>query len=131
MSIFFGKLDEIMIGNILSGCPLLETLVFNKCYGYRRVDITSKSVKKFVLSGYFVHEDDVLDDLADVIGINAPNILSLTIEGVEDFFARCVFCIKLGHSETTRKKSRIEMLKEFILKLRHVNYLSCFLIILS
>ncbi|KAL7584378.1 F-box/LRR-repeat protein 25-like [Lactuca sativa] len=45
LCISWGHIDEDLIENILSGSPLLETLVLNYCYGYRRLDITSKSVK--------------------------------------------------------------------------------------
>nr|GEV23233.1 hypothetical protein [Tanacetum cinerariifolium] len=69
-----GKLDEDSIENILSG-SLLETLNLHTCYGFKRVDITSKSVKKLVLSGYTNPEDNCMK-----IEINAPNILSLTIQ---------------------------------------------------
>lgn len=47
-----GTLDEDLIENILSGSPVLETLVLDNCYGYSRLDITSKSVKNLVISGY-------------------------------------------------------------------------------
>lgn len=50
---------------------------------YRRLDITSKSVKNLVLSGY-VNREDVFQHMADIFEINAPNILSLTIE--DDFY---------------------------------------------
>ncbi|KAL7593535.1 hypothetical protein Lser_V15G32377 [Lactuca serriola] len=71
-----GILDEDVIENILSGSPLLETLVLQLCCGFRRIDITSKSIKKFVFSGYIVFDNPLG---AHIIEINAPNILSLTI----------------------------------------------------
>nr|GEW96478.1 F-box protein At5g03100-like [Tanacetum cinerariifolium] len=46
------ELDEESIQNILSGSPLLETLEFNECFGFRRIYITSKSVKNLVFYGY-------------------------------------------------------------------------------
>ncbi|GJW00663.1 hypothetical protein Tco_1555914 [Tanacetum coccineum] len=74
-----GTLDEDMIEKILSGSPCLESLELDHCYGYRRIDVTSKSVKKLVFSGYysnFVYEMDYID----CIKINAPYISSLTIK---------------------------------------------------
>nr|GFA11778.1 hypothetical protein [Tanacetum cinerariifolium] len=44
------NLDEDMIEKILSGSPCLESLELNDCYGYKRIDVTSKSVKKLVFS---------------------------------------------------------------------------------
>ncbi|XP_023740814.1 F-box/LRR-repeat protein 25 isoform X1 [Lactuca sativa] len=73
-----GKLNEDLIENILSGSPVLETLELKFCNGFRRINITSKSVKKLVLSGY-MDSHNPFD--AHTIEINAPNILSLTIEG--------------------------------------------------
>nr|KAJ0194619.1 hypothetical protein LSAT_V11C700352170 [Lactuca sativa] len=51
------KLDEELIENILSGSPLLETLVLEYCYGYRVLNITSQIVKKLVLFGYVDLDD--------------------------------------------------------------------------
>ncbi|GJW90153.1 ribonuclease H-like domain-containing protein, partial [Tanacetum coccineum] len=46
------RLDEDVIGTILSESPFLETLQLSECCGFRRIDVTSKSVKNLVLSGY-------------------------------------------------------------------------------
>ncbi|GKA47608.1 thiamine thiazole synthase, chloroplastic-like protein [Tanacetum coccineum] len=74
-------LDEDMVENILSGSPCLESLELNDCYGYRHIDVSSKSVKKLVFSGYFsrVTYEAVY---TDCIKINAPYIYSLTIKDV-------------------------------------------------
>ncbi|GKC50831.1 F-box protein-like protein [Tanacetum coccineum] len=74
------KLDEGLIKNILSGSPLLETLELDYCYGFRRIDITSKSVKNFVFFRHFTPEEP-LEDLDDIIEINDPYIVSLTVAG--------------------------------------------------
>ncbi|GJU60548.1 F-box/LRR-repeat protein 25-like protein [Tanacetum coccineum] len=74
LSISDVELDEESIQNILSGSPLLETLEFNECFGFRRIDITSKSVKNLVFCGY-VHNYG-----RDIIEINAPYIQSLAIQ---------------------------------------------------
>ncbi|KAI3741641.1 hypothetical protein L1987_59315 [Smallanthus sonchifolius] len=133
LCISHGNLDEDLIENILSGSPVLETLVLGNCYGYRRLNITSKSVKNLVFSGYMV-PDDVSDDLADVVEINAPNILSLTIQddlllwkvllvNVSSLVEADLDYTKCGHYETTPKEAEEEMLKGFILNLRHVQEL--------
>ncbi|CAI9300669.1 unnamed protein product [Lactuca saligna] len=74
----YQSLDEDSIENILSGSPVLETLILDNCYGYNRLDITSKSVKNLVLRGY--KDFSYVESEADIIEINAPNILSLTID---------------------------------------------------
>ncbi|KAK1420397.1 hypothetical protein QVD17_21957 [Tagetes erecta] len=133
LSISHGNLDEDLIENILSGCPVLETLVLDNCYGYRRLNIASKSVKSLVFSGYMV-PDDVSDDLADVIEIDAPYILSLTIQddlllwkllllNVSSLVEADLDYTKCGHYETTPKEAEEEMLKGFILNLHHVKEL--------
>ncbi|GKE39894.1 ribonuclease H-like domain-containing protein [Tanacetum coccineum] len=71
--------DEDMIESILSESPCLESLKLKNCYGYRRIDVTSKSVKKLVFSRYFSHIT-YEKDYIDCIKINAPYISSLTIK---------------------------------------------------
>ncbi|KAL7591879.1 hypothetical protein Lser_V15G31892 [Lactuca serriola] len=39
------RLDEDLIENILSGSPVLETLELDDCYGFRRLNITSRVLK--------------------------------------------------------------------------------------
>ncbi|KAL7592118.1 hypothetical protein Lser_V15G32389 [Lactuca serriola] len=89
------KLDEDLIENILSGSPVLETLQLCHCYGYRRLDITSKSIKDLVFSGYFDHED-----YNDAVEAN----LNYT---------------HMGKYEKSLYEVVEEMLKGFILNLRH------------
>ncbi|KAL7591184.1 hypothetical protein Lser_V15G32404 [Lactuca serriola] len=126
------KLDEDLIENILSGSPVLETLVLNGCYGYSRLDVTSKSVKKLVFSGYFDPEDGS-DYALDIIEINAPDIVSLTIRGNLWLWKVLLGNVsslveanldynykKLRHWETTPEEAEEEMLKGFMLKFRHV-----------
>nr|GFC80773.1 hypothetical protein [Tanacetum cinerariifolium] len=79
LSISYAKLDEDLIQNILSGSPLLETLKLDHCYGYRRLDITSKSVKNLVICAYM---DPTLENIALMIEINAPNIMSIAIHSI-------------------------------------------------
>ncbi|GJR51730.1 F-box protein-like protein [Tanacetum coccineum] len=76
LSISDVELDEESIQNILSGSPLLETLEFNECFGFRWIDITLKSVKNLVFCGY-VHNYG-----RDIIEINVPYIQSLAIQYV-------------------------------------------------
>ncbi|GJS03563.1 F-box protein-like protein [Tanacetum coccineum] len=67
------EIDHDSIKNILSGSPLLETLMLVNCCGFELLDITNKSVKNLVFSGYdaiYMHS----------VEINAPHILSLTIK---------------------------------------------------
>ncbi|GJV33122.1 hypothetical protein Tco_1393522 [Tanacetum coccineum] len=69
-----------MIGKIISGSPCLEYLELKDCHGYRRIDVTSKSVKKLVLFEYYCGVESE-EDIIDCIKINAPYISSLTIKG--------------------------------------------------
>ncbi|GKD57566.1 ribonuclease H-like domain-containing protein [Tanacetum coccineum] len=72
-----GEFDEDLIGKILSKSPCLETLQLNDCYGFRQIDVTSKSVNNLVLSNY--HRSlYAADDYIDTLKIDAPYILSLT-----------------------------------------------------
>ncbi|GKE03604.1 hypothetical protein Tco_1395622, partial [Tanacetum coccineum] len=69
-----------MIGKIISGSPCLESMELKDCHGYRRIDVTSKSVKKLVLFEYYCGVESE-EDIIDCIKINAPYISSLTIKG--------------------------------------------------
>nr|GEX81062.1 hypothetical protein [Tanacetum cinerariifolium] len=68
----YGKLDENVVKNILSGSPLLENLELMDCFGFGWIDITSPSVKKLVVTGY--------SEPRYIVEIYEPHILSLTIE---------------------------------------------------
>ncbi|XP_071697142.1 F-box protein At5g03100-like [Rutidosis leptorrhynchoides] len=132
------KLDEDLIENILCGSPLLETLKLDDCYGYRRLNISSKSVKNLVFAGYWVplcdHFED--DDDDDVIEINAPYILSLKIKSGLSFWKLRLLDVSSlvkahlsyrfgGRYERAREEAEEEeeMLKKLILKLCHVKEL--------
>nr|GEW43662.1 hypothetical protein [Tanacetum cinerariifolium] len=127
-----GKLDDGLIKNILSGSPLLGTLELYHCYGFGRIDITSKSVKKLVIGGYSDPEDEL--DLAHIVEINAPHIMSLQI--ILDFSLWKLVLLNVsslveteldywkgGHYEITRKDWEEQMLEGLILSLRHVKKL--------
>ncbi|KAL4563315.1 hypothetical protein LXL04_027355 [Taraxacum kok-saghyz] len=132
LCIYYGKLNEDLIENILSGCPLSKTLELDACYGYKRLEITSKSVENLVFSGYIDPEHGY--NLDDIIEINAPNILSLTIRNplmlwklllvnVSSLLKANLDYYKIGINEGTRKEAEEEMLKGFILSLLHVTEL--------
>ncbi|CAI9292389.1 unnamed protein product [Lactuca saligna] len=127
------SLDEDLIENILCGSPVLETLELDDCYGFRRLNITSKSVKNLVLCGYEVPYGGFE---ADMIEINAPNISSLTMEGwnflckplllnVSSFVkAHLDFSFtKLEHRQKKPNEVEEELLKGCIMNLRHVKEL--------
>ncbi|GKB03320.1 ribonuclease H-like domain-containing protein, partial [Tanacetum coccineum] len=80
LCLFYVTLNEDMIVKILSGSPCLESLELNDCYGYRRIDVTSKSVKKLVFFEYY-YDAAYEEDYIDCIKINTPYISSLTIKG--------------------------------------------------
>ncbi|GKE82879.1 F-box protein-like protein [Tanacetum coccineum] len=130
LSISNGKLTEDLIRNI-SGSPVLETLNLYNCYGYRRLDITSKSVKNLVFWGYRVPKNES-EHYANVIKINAPNTLSLTIKG-ELYLQKIVLLgmssLVKAHLNYTisgfygRTQKEAVMLKRLILNLGHVKEL--------
>ncbi|GJT57026.1 F-box protein-like protein [Tanacetum coccineum] len=126
------KTDKDLIQNILSGSLQLETLeVFLPSgYHYRRIDISSKSVKKLVLEGCLT-----ATGFYGVIEINAPNILSLTIRGSlipRKYLLQNVSSLVeaeldyeiSGFCFGRRKETEEYILLEFILKLCHVNKLT-------
>ncbi|KAL4559157.1 hypothetical protein LXL04_031291 [Taraxacum kok-saghyz] len=137
LSISYWCLNEGLIENILSGSPVLETLVLDGCYGYRRLDITSKSVKNLVISKYMHFWDD--SDTDDIVEINAPNILSLTIE--KSILLKKLLLVNVSSlikanldytstkykhriRQTTPTEEEQEMLKEHIMNLSHVKELT-------
>ncbi|GKD41316.1 F-box/LRR-repeat protein 25-like protein [Tanacetum coccineum] len=123
-----GKLDEDLIQNIITGSPLLKTLNLQHCFGFRRIDITSKSVKNFLFSGYAGSQNDIIE-------LNVPYILSLTIQHafllsklllvnasslVE---AELKYWSYANYWTKQNKETEEEMLKGFILSLYHVKEL--------
>ncbi|KAL7583739.1 putative F-box/LRR-repeat protein At3g28410 [Lactuca sativa] len=123
----YQSLDEDLIENILSGSPVLETLILDNCYGYNRLDITSKSVKNLVLRGY--EDFSYVESEADIIEINAPNILSLTIDhdvSLCKLLLLNVSSLVKAHLDytctklTTPNEVEEEVLKGCIMNLRHV-----------
>nr|GEV37020.1 hypothetical protein [Tanacetum cinerariifolium] len=124
LSISRAKFDEDVIQNILSGSPVLETLKFERCYGYNRIAITSKSVKNFVIAGCST-------DLREKnLEINAPYIVSLTITDLclWKLLLVDVSCLvkahfdyrKVGYNDKTNRQEEENMLKGFMLKLGNV-----------
>ncbi|KAL7612443.1 hypothetical protein Lser_V15G05552 [Lactuca serriola] len=119
------SLPDCLLLEILSGLPTTKDSIRTVCM---RIDITSKSIKKLVLSGY-MDFDNPFD--AHIIDINAPNILSLTIKGnvtlwklllvnVSCLVEANLYYQKLGCWDNSHEEKEEEMLKGFILKRRHV-----------
>ena len=123
-----------MIENILSGSHVLETLVLDGCYGFKLIDMTSKGVKNLVFTGYPKCQV-TLDEVGDIIKINAPKIHSLSIQ--EDLVLWKLLLLDVSslikvyldyytldrYFDPTPKEAEEEMLKGFILKTRHVKEL--------
>ncbi|XP_071717915.1 putative F-box/LRR-repeat protein At3g18150 [Rutidosis leptorrhynchoides] len=122
-----GIIDEDLIENIQRGSPMLETLELENCSGFMLLNITSKSVKNLIFSGY-VDVDDV-----DIIEINAPNILSLKICGQLLLWKLVLLNVAslvnahLDYSLDMDDDDNIEqeqmMLKQLILSLQHIKEL--------
>ncbi|GKB07458.1 ribonuclease H-like domain-containing protein [Tanacetum coccineum] len=128
-------LNEDSIGKILSRSPCLETLQLNDCCGFRRINVTSKSVKNLVLSGYGYRHPGA-DYYIDTLEINAPYISSLTIEGkmyLEKFLLENVSSLVKAHlnylgshhfaADLGRHRDDIEeeLLQGLLSSLDHVN----------
>lgn len=76
LSLGYMMLDEALISNILSSCPLLEDFELRECSGFNRLDISSEGLKRLRIYGYgdFCQSDTELE-------IWAPKIGSLGIYG--------------------------------------------------
>nr|GEX74281.1 hypothetical protein [Tanacetum cinerariifolium]GEZ38188.1 hypothetical protein [Tanacetum cinerariifolium] len=74
------------IAHIISGSPVLETLVLGSCYGFEVLDISNDSVKNFVICGY--------SSEMDTLRINAPHIESLTIK--DDFDLKAILLLNMS-----------------------------------
>ncbi|KAL4563346.1 hypothetical protein LXL04_027387 [Taraxacum kok-saghyz] len=127
-----GEFNEDLIENILSGSPQLETLILDSYYGCRRLNITSNSVKNLEFTGDMVPGDE--SDEEDTIEINAPNILSLTIQcellvsklllvNVSSLVKAELDYYNSDDTTTRLEAEYAEMLKGFILNLGHVKEL--------
>ncbi|XP_071705427.1 uncharacterized protein [Rutidosis leptorrhynchoides] len=123
-----GIINEDLIENIQTGSPMLETLELENCSGYMRLNITSKSIKNLIFSGYLDVEDE--ENVFDIIEINAPNILSLTISGellLDKLVLLNVASLVNAHLDYSNDDIPIiaqeRILKEFIISLQHVKEL--------
>ncbi|GJZ26145.1 ribonuclease H-like domain-containing protein [Tanacetum coccineum] len=132
LCIDYGEIDEDSIGKILSRSPCLETLELDGCYGVRRIDVASNSVKNLVFSTYGYAGAGYIDTLE----IDAPFILSLTIKGTLylekilllnisslvkaelDYVGSDYLAEKLGR---TLEDIEDELLKGLLINLGHVN----------
>ncbi|GJT90892.1 F-box protein-like protein [Tanacetum coccineum] len=124
------KLDEDLIRNILSGSPVLETLDLRSCNGYKRLNITSKSVKNLVFAAYVsFFSEHALGSWELIIKINAPYILSLTIGGLLMLSNLLLLNVstlvkaELNYIKDGNFVEQEEMLKAMTLELRHVKEL--------
>ncbi|GJW91506.1 F-box/LRR-repeat protein 25-like protein [Tanacetum coccineum] len=140
LSISNGKLNEDLIRNILSGSPVLETLNLYNCYGYRLLDITSKSVKNLVFWGYRVPKNES-DHYAKgkwhkkeaVLGSDGGEEAVLGSDGGELYLQKIVLLgmssLVKAHLNYTisgfygRTQKEAVMLKRLILNLGHVKEL--------
>nr|GEZ01254.1 hypothetical protein [Tanacetum cinerariifolium] len=66
-------LGEDVIANILLRSPALESLDLYNCYGFERIDVTSRSVKNLEFCKFAT--DPWRNDYMDTLEINAPYIL--------------------------------------------------------
>ncbi|GJY24387.1 F-box protein-like protein, partial [Tanacetum coccineum] len=129
-TITFGRFDDDLFRSIISGSPVLETLVLDSCYGFEVLDISNDSVKNFVICGY--------SSEMDTLRINAPHIESLTIKG--DFDSKAILLLnmssiiqaQLDYSNTKvfyimemheHHQMNEELFKRLILSLSHVKEL--------
>ncbi|XP_071716649.1 uncharacterized protein [Rutidosis leptorrhynchoides] len=104
---------------------MLETLELINCSGYMRLDVTSKSVKNLIFRGYLDVEDEF--NFPDMIEINAPYILSLTI--CHELLLGKLVLLNVGSLINAHLDYSMDMiytirqeqiLKELILSLQHV-----------
>ena len=124
----------------------METLHLHNCYGFERIDVTSKSVKnlEFSKSQPYHREKDYVDS----IEVDAPYILSLTINPclyLEKFSLLNVSSLVKADLDYSNRgglviKSREDIVEEELLKgllqsLGHVNEITlgdyCFKVIFS
>nr|GEX95321.1 ubiquitin-activating enzyme E1 1-like isoform X2 [Tanacetum cinerariifolium] len=52
LTITFSRFDDDLFRRIISGSPVLETLVLCSCYGFEDLDISNDSVNNFFICGY-------------------------------------------------------------------------------
>nr|GEY40054.1 hypothetical protein [Tanacetum cinerariifolium] len=122
--------DDDLFRSIISGSPVLETLVLGSCYGFQVLDISNDSVKNFFICGY--------SSEMDTLRINAPHIESLTVKG--DFNLKAILLLnvssviqaQLDYSNTKvfyamemheHHQMNEELFKGLILSLSHVKEL--------
>lgn len=84
LSIGYVKLNDGVIGKILSGSSVLENLELYYFDGITRLHLVNASLKKLILREFWEEEvdmDEEEDEHYSVLEILAPNLLSLEILG--------------------------------------------------
>ncbi|KAA8515353.1 hypothetical protein F0562_018417 [Nyssa sinensis] len=82
LSLEYLGLNEDIIERILSGCPLLEVLELYNFMGFRRLDVTTPSLRTLKLKDFWYScDDDDDDDDGALMQILASKLGSLEISG--------------------------------------------------
>jgi len=121
------EFEEELISNVVSGSPILKTLIFQSCLG-SSINIRSNSVKELILDGC-LHQQ-----YGNYVEINAPNISSLIIIGqlwVSYIILRDVSSLEKAvlnyeiyrFCDKIRKKNEEEVLSGFMVDLKHIKEL--------
>jgi hypothetical protein len=126
------EFEEELISNVVSGSPMLKTLMFQSCLG-SSINIRSNSVKDLILYGCQYNQ------YGNFVEINAPNISSLIIIGelwVSSIILRDVSSLEKAELnyqiyrfyEKIRKNDEEQMLLGFMADLKHIKELKvcCF-----
>ncbi|KAL3620484.1 hypothetical protein CASFOL_035396 [Castilleja foliolosa] len=79
LSILYSELQQHVVDKILSGCPVLHCLVLNDCWGFSRLELSSKSLYELEVSDSHPEEcggDGVYEPL---LQISAPYLHTLSV----------------------------------------------------
>ncbi|KAL3620500.1 hypothetical protein CASFOL_035412 [Castilleja foliolosa] len=125
LSIEHSKLEQHVMDEMLLGCPVLRCLVLIYCWGFTRLEVSSKSLYELRVSD---PEDDDEDLLEPILQISAPYLHTLSVilypkgrklclENTSSL-VRATLDFVIGDWESYEE--RISDAKELFEKIRHV-----------
>ncbi|KAL3620495.1 hypothetical protein CASFOL_035407 [Castilleja foliolosa] len=128
LSIERSKLEQHVMDEMLSGCPVLRCLVLICCWGFTRLEVSSKSLYELRVSDPEHNEEGSFLELEPFLQISAPYLHNLSVtlcpkhrklclENTSSL-VRATLDFVIGDWES--REDRISDAKELFEKIRHV-----------
>ncbi|KAL3620513.1 hypothetical protein CASFOL_035425 [Castilleja foliolosa] len=128
LSIEDSKLEQHVMGEMLSGCPVLRCLVLICCWGFTRLEVSSKSLYELRVSDPEHNEEGSFLELEPFLQISAPYLHNLSVTlcpkqrklCLENTSSLVKATLDFVIGDWESREDRISDAKELFEKIRHV-----------